>query len=264
MVGHRTFVLDTHVHYYSQFSPEGICRCAVTNLEAQAPDSLPGIVLVDTGQWPTYDDLISNLSGMSEFRVQSHRDHAVIIFSEEALVRQLYVFRGAQRVASEGFEMLCLFNTDVSFEPQPAEDLLMEITALGGLPVVPWSYGKWLGAKRTKLREFCKSSRDRGCSLFLGDICQRPAFIDKLKPLAGNWGAAGVLAGSDPLPLEGEEVCIGTLGTVLSVPDNFKSLTIVGELKKAMQAGSITVTGKHDSLIKGLYRRVRYSTTKSG
>lgn len=261
----HVFVLDTHVHCYEQFSPEDICRNAVRNLEGLAPDSLPGMVLVDSGKSSTYDDFISNLMALSHFRIESHRDHAVIVFTDDDLVHRLYVFRGAQRVVNEGFEMLCLFHSDFSFEVQAAEDLMMEISALGGIAVVPWSYGKWLGKRRTLIRELFLKSRDRGHALFIGDICQRPRFVDNLKRIGREWGAAGVLGGSDPLPYVGEEACIGTLGTLLEVSSKFKNLTIVSELKKALLGlgGADSAIGKHDAVYKGLYRWVRYSTSKN-
>lgn len=262
----HVFILDTHVHYYEQFSPEDICRNAVRNLEQQAPDSLPGIVLVDKAEWPSYDDFVSNLTAMSDFRVEPHRDHAVIVFSDDDLVHRLYIFKGAQRVVSEGFEILCLFNSDLSFDLQTADDLLTEIGALGGIAVVPWSYGKWLGKRRTMIRELCRRSRERGQPLFLGDISQRPGFFDNLKALASEWGAAGVVGGTDPLPCPGEEAGIGTLGTLLDVSAKFKSLTVVSDLKKAVLGlgGVNSVIGRHDSLFKGLYRWVRYSTSRNG
>jgi hypothetical protein len=261
----HVFILDTHVHYYAQFSPDDLCRNAVRNLERQATDSLPGIVLVDKAEWPTYDDFVSNLTAMSDFRVETHRDHAVIIFSEDDLVHRLYVFRGAQRIVKEGFEMLCLFNSELSFDRQSAEDLITEINALGGIAVVPWSYGKWLGKRRTMIRELCLKCRERGHPLFLGDICQRPRFVDNLKMLAQKWGAAGVLGGSDPLPYEGEEACIGMLGTLIDVAANYRSLTVVSELKKSLLglAGADSSIGLHDSVVKGLYRWARYSTASN-
>jgi hypothetical protein len=234
----------------------------VKNLEVIAPDALPGIVLVDRDQWPTYTDFISNLTAMSEFRVESHRDHAVIIFYEDDLVHRLYVFKGAQRVVREGFEILCLFNSEISFDLQSAAELLMEIRALGGVAVVSWSYGKWLGKRRTAIRKLCQMSRDQ--PVFLGDICQRPKFFDNLHLLAKKWGVVGVLGGSDPLPAAGEEMRIGTLGTLFKVPDNLRSLTIVSDLKKAMLSGPNTVVGQHDSVFKSFYRWVRYSTRKKG
>jgi hypothetical protein len=201
---------------------------------------------------------------MSDFRVESYQGHAVIIFTDHDLVHRLYVFRGAQRVVSEGFEVLCLFDSEISFDLQPADDLLMQIAILGGLAVVPWSYGKWFGKRRSALRDLCHKSRDRGHPLFLGDICQRPKFVDNLQRLAKKWGAVGVLGGSDPLPFAGDDAGIGTLGTLIMVSDDLKSLTLVSEVKNAILARSVNVVGERDSVFKGLSRWVKYSKKRMG
>ena len=264
MSGLRSFIIDTHVHYYPAFSPEVICRKAVRNLDSQASESLPGIVLVDRSEWPSYADFISTLSAIVDFRVESHQDHAVIIFSEDDLVHRLYVFKGAQRVTDEGVEILSLFSSELlSFEKQPIEDIMTQIDLAGGLLVVPWSYGKWLGKRRLAVQRVCQLGRQRGQPVFLGDICQRPKFIDNLSVLAVEWGATGILGGSDPLPIAQEVANIGTLGTSLEVGDNFKSLTLVADLKKAIFSKRGEVIGSHDSITRGAYRWIRYVARKN-
>jgi len=85
----------------------------------------------------------------------------------------------------------------------------------GGIPVVPWGFGKWMGKRGNILSEFL----EKGSSfpLFLGDNSGRPSFLPRPPQFRmGKENGVQVLPGSDPLPFPSECRKPGSFGFAIS------------------------------------------------
>lgn len=127
----------------------------------------------------------------------------------------LVVLAGRQVVTQENLEVLALI-TDQSFaDGQPLPDTLNAIAAAGGLPVLPWGVGKWLGRRGRLLQQVLES--DAAPSLHLGDNSGRPMFWPR-PPYFKTAEQKGlrVLPGTDPLPLSSESSRPGQFGFAIA------------------------------------------------
>ena len=117
---------------------------------------------------------------------------------------------GRQLVSREGLEVLALLCRADFRDGETAAVLVDQVRAAGGIPVLPWGFGKWLGKRGRILEELC-NHRDR--SFFLGDNGGRPSLLPLARPLRRVVRDGGrLVSGSDPLPLAGEEERVGAYG----------------------------------------------------
>ena len=110
---------------------------------------------------------------------------------------------GRQIVTKEKLEVLAL-TTDRPFEEgTPIQDTLESVLSVGGIPVIPWGFGKWWGKRGKILTDLLQSQTAPGFSL--GDNSGRPGFL----PYPSQFEQAQkkgirILPGSDPLPFPTE------------------------------------------------------------
>ncbi len=125
----------------------------------------------------------------------------------------LFVLAGRQLISSERLELSAYFVTETLADGAPLATLLEEVDDLGGLAVLPWAVGKWLG-KRGRVIETCL--RHPQVPLLVSDNGGRPWCWPwpRLFRLAEEQGIP-VLAGSDPLPKASEYHQAGRTGFVL-------------------------------------------------
>jgi hypothetical protein len=145
---------------------------------------------------------------------------ASAVHAERSDGRQIDLLPGRQIVSEEGLEVLALnCRLTVPDREHTASALLDIITEGGGVPVLPWSFGKWLGG-RGRVVEAMVGQRP---NLLLADNGNRwperplPALLRK-------WKEQGtpLLSGSDPLPLQGQEARVGSAG--IAVADTWPEL----------------------------------------
>ena len=86
----------------------------------------------------------------------------------------------------------------------------------GGIPVLPWSFGKWSLGRRKVLDQFLSRSPSAG-RVFLGDNGCRPHQLGTPRNLAlASSRGLRVLAGSDPLPFPDHEERAASYGNLLA------------------------------------------------
>ena len=128
--------------------------------------------------------------------------------------RQIYFVAGRQLATAERLEILALDCAARFPEKLSLPDALAAIIEAGGVPVLNWSPGKWLFERGKHVRALIE--RSSGSDFLLGDISIRPGFWGEpgLFALAKSKGFR-IVSGSDPLPLPGEEVRIGSYGVAV-------------------------------------------------
>lgn len=123
----------------------------------------------------------------------------------------LYVLAGRQIVTRERLEVLALGCDTAMADGQPIRDALARARDAGGIPVLAWAPGKWF-FRRGKVVVGVLDAEPAG-SLLIGDSSLRPTLWPEpdLMTYAHQKGFH-VVAGSDPLPVPGEEAYVGTYG----------------------------------------------------
>jgi hypothetical protein len=211
--------VDCHVHWYSGMALESVYAAAWENAlqacalgGAPAPEQVALLLTEREGQEEFRSTLAGPLPTLTNLSIKaSPEGSALIISSLTEPRRPLLLVAGRQFVSRERLEVLSLC-LNLETEPAlPAADLVEAIVSAGGVPCLPWSPGKWLFGRGRLVRALCAQFPRE---ITLGDISMRPRVLPALS--AGRVWAKGipVLAGSDPLPLAGEENEIGAYGVL--------------------------------------------------
>jgi hypothetical protein len=150
--------------------------------------------------------------------------------------KKILIFKAKQLVSTEKIEILTLFSNELNELGKNSVSIIEEALA-ENLPVIlPWSPGKWLGARGKLVKEILKS--ELGEKVFIGDTPLR--FLNLFDKKIFSDFAKRTLRGSDPLPFAFEELeagkfftKLGPFGlepTVQALKGAFTSLRFVNEL----------------------------------
>lgn len=245
-----SLLADAHVHVYPGFALESFFAHALRNL-SPGPDDVPGVFLAERDGEHWYRDLGSGDAALPDgFAVEPSADGEALWWSG-GWGRRLLVIPGRQIISAECIEVLCLTHDLQTADGAPLLELLETIRSAGGIPVLPWSPGKWLGARGTIVRRIIATARPG--TLLIGDTLMRPRWgpDPSIFRLARSRGVAAV-AGTDPLSLPGEETLVGRYGVSLPFDldrplDGIRSvLTGTGD--------DIRLVGRRSSLVRSLHR----------
>ncbi len=229
-------LVDSHVHIYNCFNLDNFLDSALENFSASAPnrrslnDATPLLLLTETRDDRYFQTLSrfveehpekigsQNSSRLEKWTLRLTREScSLYAHLKDKDTCGLYLVAGRQIVTAENLEVLALA-TDRDFEDgQPLETTIERTIAAGGLPVIPWGFGKWIGRRGTILRDLLKENKYPG--LFLGDNGGRPIFWPR-PPLFDRADRQGmrVLPGTDPLPFAREACRPGAFGFALHGP----------------------------------------------
>ena len=165
---------DCHVHFYEIYSPEVFLESAKKNLGSDG-------ILYFTHRYgiePDWEKIYPKIETISDGVKR---------------IEGITFVCGYQIVTSEKIEILNLASNTVIPDGLSATEAL---TKVDGIPVLPWSPGKWLG----KRGEIIKSLDAYG-----GKILYKDFLVDFER-------FKGILPGTDPLPRKGEERLVGRIG----------------------------------------------------
>jgi hypothetical protein len=124
---------------------------------------------------------------------------------------EIVVIAGRQVVTAEKIEVLGLGSTEAWQDGAPASDVIDALASTGSLPVLPWGFGKWLGARRGVVRDLIE--RYEGGMLHLGDNSGRPAIMPEPPEFElARRKNYRILPGTDPLPFRSERRKAGSFG----------------------------------------------------
>lgn len=147
----------------------------------------------------------------------------------------MYVIAGRQIITSEGLELLALATHAAIPDGVSLADGMKRVRDAGGVPVVPWAFGKWWGRRGVVVRE----ALQRDDAPDLGDNSARPAILSDpaLFRYAESRGRM-VLPGTDPLPLSDHETRAGSYGFVLEagVSSDHPAMSLVSALGARSQS----------------------------
>jgi hypothetical protein len=206
---------DTHVHLYPGHDIANALRSATRRLDRLAPPDHEGLVrallLAERHDCRIFQELASGACRPAACEVAPTAETTALALRTEA--GEIYLFSGRQIVTQERLEVLALTTGEAFDQGRTLDETVAAVLASGALAVLPWSPGKWIGARGRLVRAFIERTRHE--RLFVADSALRPSGWPRPRLLARAADRGlGVLAGSDPLPLPGEEGMVGRLGVV--------------------------------------------------
>lgn len=222
-------LVDAHVHLHPRFPLDRSLGAARRNLahgrhERGLPEETPGVLLVAD---PPGEDSLDRLGdalgrgGLAEagWSRRSPAGRAALRLRHHADPAELVLVGGRQIRTDEGLELLVFPATAAPAGEPPIEPAARDAAGEGALVVLPWGFLKWTGGRRERVRRLIEtSSGSPGLPVALADSATRARTAFGPEPRIFRAAAARavpVLAGTDPLPLRGEEARIGSFGVEL-------------------------------------------------
>ena len=240
-------LVDAHVHLYECYDLSEFLTSARTNFSREAcrrkhnANFSAFLLLTDAANQNSFNRLTHYATSQKQvgnYLIKITPDKNTLLATHIIDDGRLYLVAGRQIVTAEKLEVLALFTNTNFKEGAPLAQTVKLIEKKGGIPVIPWGTGKWLGKRGKILTEFISKYQN---NIFLGDNGGRPTFW----PTPSHFKYARrigmqILPGSDPLPFSTESKRAGSFGFTLntSVNDKYPS----ENLKKAL--------GKKDVVIK--------------
>jgi hypothetical protein len=213
---HR-FPVDAHVHFHYPERVVPTLDSAVANL-AEAGRRTTGLIgallLTEAADERIFRTLRSRIP-WGTWRLDSVAAESMALIAESS-GRKVLIVCGRQIRCKRGLEVLAL-GTEAEFAEGADLDVTVQrVRAEGALPVVPWGFGKWLGARGARVRELLDSHQSG--SLFVGDNGGRLAWsgLPRLVADAERTGHR-ILPGSDPFPFGNDYRRVGAFGFIANI-----------------------------------------------
>ncbi|MBP9837472.1 MAG: hypothetical protein KBC84_02040 [Proteobacteria bacterium] len=212
---------DTHVHFYPFYDLELWLRSAFLNFNSNirrlgiSPEPHKVIFLTERADC----DFFSELKSKRNFLDYNFEQVDPLIVKVQNKNDQLFIVSGKQVVTKEKLEVLVLLS-DIKFvDGEGIGDFLASKQTEDNIFVLPWSLGKWYFQRGKIVKNIINNSQEN--QIYLGDIASRPNLYPEpnLFELAKN-KRISIVAGSDPLPISGEETLVGSYLTLMTSEDN--------------------------------------------
>ena len=216
----KTILVDGHVHLYPGYNWALAVSNMLRNLgeAGQNPDPIAVGLLTESRRYAFFRTVQDHPDDYASPALQlfPHSDGQSLVIRSGDQIRG-YLIAGRQLVTRERLEILAVGHDTRIADGLPARDAIDHVLASGALPVVAWSPGKWFGRRGEAVRTLIMTHEPG--SLLIGDSLMRPRLWPqpRLMRLARERGFL-VLAGSDPLPLRGEERWLGRYGISVEAP----------------------------------------------
>lgn len=243
-------LVDTHAHLYPCHDVDLFLACARRNLSRLAGRHVPHaqahvLCLTERSMDTAFADLAAGRQAPRGWRLAPCAESSAVRLRADDFF-ELILVAGRQVVTRERVEVLGLGIAAAVPDGLPLADTLDTIREREGVPVLPWSPGKWLGQRGRVVRALIETAAPGG--FLLGDTAlrPRPCILPRLLVLGSERGIA-LLAGSDPLPLPGDERHVARYATLLDAP--FSAETPVASLRLALSSPTprATVCGSRRS-----------------
>jgi hypothetical protein len=216
--------VDSHVHFHDLRNLAGLLDGAHAALARylghRPPPAL--LVLTEPAIRPTFARLREIAtegpitSGQNSWQLGT-TDEPISLVARHRTGDTIYLLAGQQLVTAENLEVLSLLALPEVADGLGLADTVQRVRRLGGLPVLPWGVGKWLGRRGAIVSEFLAGEHDG--PLFLGDNGGRPglwAFVPQFRQARAR--KIRILRGSDPLRCSCRRRGAGSYGNILRCP----------------------------------------------
>jgi len=238
-------LVDTHVHLYPESRNKNTLAQILRRMIALTPEqfrsqAIYALCIVERFGYGDWDGIIP-FTDPHEAGLRS--------FTAQEFLPKLWLIQGFQTATAERIEVLSLATSSSHppLENMPLLDTLEAVNQSYGIPVIPWSFGKWM----FKRKKILVRALHQNPSVILGDIPSSPSIIMTtlttvtkkqmqatfaLPSLLNLPSTQRVLLGTDPLPLKGESQRIGSSFSVLEHNEKVCSL---GSLRHSLSEGAL-------------------------
>lgn len=204
-------VVDCHVHLYSRHDEGLLFDAALKNLGKLAPGADRAIILAEREGTDRFGDLLSGKDIPAGYAFEPVDECSGLIRSTHKQ-DELLVVAGRQIATLERLEVLTLCSRIKIPDGLSFWETLRRADDSSALRTLTWAPGKWLGERGKLILEAIRSETCR--PMFLCDTTLRPWGWPRPKVFSfGGKLGIPVLAGSDPLPMAGEELQVGRFAT---------------------------------------------------
>ena len=269
----KIILIDSHVHLYPNYDMFDAFQYGFQNMKNAArklfgsnnADNFIYIwLLAERADCRFFNNALndSSLRNNDGIRIEPASDGNTLVVTVSGQ-KTFYIVAGRQIVTKERLEVLSLAS-NLNFEDgqRTADDLIMHIIDGGGIPVLNWAPGKWF-FHRGKIVQQILEGRS-SAHLFIGDTPLRNTLWPEphLMKEATRRGIR-ILAGSDPLPFDGEEKYIGSYGFHLTGEfDSDKPGDSIRTLLRDPETRA-SFFGKRNNLFAFFLRQSRIMTAKN-
>lgn len=244
-------IADIHAHIYPCYNLGRLLDSAVKNVQGLPASSDTDERVIALCLTERHD--CSFFRDVKKRRVPLPVGYTIVDQADETAIaikgrdnERVHIIAGRQIVTRERIEVLALAVDLDQPDGQPARQVINHVQNANGVPVLPWSPGKWF-FKRGKLIKELLDTRSPD-EVVLGDTTLRPTLWPepRLMRYARTKGFK-VIAGSDPLPFPDEEDGIGRYATVAEGP--FDPQRPSASIRRILQdtAYPVLTVGRRDS-----------------
>jgi hypothetical protein len=253
--GHEGIMIlvDTHVHVYPSYNVGNLLSSAVEHFsvlglglgEASADRCL---CLTETQQnhfFAMWHAAESSVVG-GGWRVM-RSDDSRVLRAQHTQMGSVWVVAGRQVISRERLEVLALVCDGNVEDGQSLDATLSAIRAAGAVPVLSWAPGKWWGARGVVVKQALQQNTPT--DLAVGDIPMRswiwgePAIMRE-----AHQRGFRILAGTDPLPLKGEESGVGRYAMAIHARTPQTGADLIELLRTSLlrESPAVQIAGRRD------------------
>ena len=209
-------LIDAHVHIYDCFDLPRFLDSAYRNFRVQAEkmrkdSAIVGILLLSESSGFDWFGRLSRKASLpgpvepvstGRWRVDLTSEDCSLIVRRDSN-KQMLLIAGRQITTQEDLEVLALCTASRFSDDLSLSTTVENVRRAGGIPVIPWGTGKWLGRRRAVLSRFLESQDPD--TIFLGDNSARPVFWRRPSHFEqARASGIRILPGTDPLPFPSE------------------------------------------------------------
>ncbi len=212
-------ISDTHVHIYNCYPLDHFLDVALHNLAAIAAEIGNGernsyaLLLTETQADHWFQRARGQKQKIGGWQITAHEADSAVVIAEKGK-NSISIIAGRQVVTSERLEVLMLLSDALISDGLSLRETVYAISQAGGVPVIPWGFGKWSGKRGETLDAFLAD--DVQIPFFLGDNGGRPGILSEPRQFqCMKKRGLSVLPGSDTLPLPHDLHRVGSSGVQL-------------------------------------------------
>jgi hypothetical protein len=209
--------VDGHVHFHFESAVGPTLDAAEGHFRAVADrrEGLSGAILLTQTSREAVFEALRDTPRVGGWSIRPARNESMSLVATRGR-SSLAIVCGRQVRAVDGLEVLALGTLETFQDGLPFEATLERVLRAGALPVIPWGFGKWLGARGRRVEAAIATRGPR--SIFLGDNGSRLEWLGRPRMLdeAARQGFR-LLPGTDPFPFAGGYRRVGGFGFLATI-----------------------------------------------